>query len=179
LGLGIFEEEGRGKEVGDGGLGDGSCFGGEEDDRVGDAELVDGLAAGSAGLAGGRIEVGDGDGAYADVWAVEADGGGDGGLFGADGEAIGCIFDVAAGDDIAVGEQKRSSYAEVAVRSVGVVGDFGGALLEVGDLGLGEVAGWVGCGHDMSEAIGCCGVIASRRGLMIKATCPIRGMWTI
>jgi hypothetical protein len=152
LGLGISEEEGRGKEVGDGGLGDGSCFGGEEDDRVGGAELVDGLAAGSAGLAGGGVEVGDGDRPDADAWAVQADGGGDGGLLGADGEAIGGVFDVAAGDDIAVGEQKRSSYAEVAVGSVGVVGDFGGALLEVGDLGLGKWgrgAGWVGCGHEV------------------------------
>ena len=113
---------------------------------------MDGLAAGSAGLAGSGVEVGDGDGADVKGGTVEADGSGDGGLFGADGEAIGGVFDVAAGDDIAVGEQKRSSYAEVAVRSVGVVGGFGGALLEVGDLGLGkrgsgEVAGWVGCGH--------------------------------
>ena len=64
---------------------------------------MDGLAAGSAGLAGGVVEVGDGDGADADLGAVEADGGGDGGLFGADGEAVGGIFDVAAGDDVAVG----------------------------------------------------------------------------
>jgi hypothetical protein len=187
LGLGISEEEGRGKKIGDGGLGDGSCFGGEEDDGVGSAELVDGLAAGSAGLAGGGVEVGDRDGSDADAWAVQADCGGDGGLLGADGETIGGVFDVAAGDDIAVGEQKRSSYAEVAVRSVGVVGDFGGALLEVGDLGLGkrrrcEVVGWVGCGHVVRLPVSrgeCKSAGTNGRGLMIKATCPIRGMWTI
>ncbi len=67
-----WEEKGGGEEVGDGGLGDGAGFGGEEDDGVGGAELVDGLAAGSAGLAGGVVEVGDGDGADADVGAVES-----------------------------------------------------------------------------------------------------------
>ena len=143
---------------------------------------MDGLAAGSAGLAGGGVEVGDRDRPDADVWAVQADGGGDGSLLGADGEAIGRVFDVAAGDDVAVGEQKRSSYAEVAVGSVGVVGDFGGALLEVGDLGLGkrdrcEVAGWVGCGH-VVRLPGARGECKSHE-LMIKATRPIRGMWTI
>jgi hypothetical protein len=132
------EEEGCWKEVGDGGLSDGAGFGGKEDHRLGGAELVDGLAAGSAGLAGGGVEIGDGDGSDADGWAVEADGGGDGGLFGADGEAVGGVFDVAAGDD-GVGfvvEEERGADTEVAVRGVGVVGCFGGALLEGCDLGL-------------------------------------------
>jgi hypothetical protein len=112
---------------------------------------------------------------------VEADGGGDGGLLGADGEAVGGVFYVAAGDD-GVGfvvEQERGAYAEVAVGGVGVVGYFGGALLESGDLGLGErAAGRVG-GRHVSEATGCRWVMASRAGLMINVLCPIRGMWTI
>ena len=66
---------------------------------------------------------------------MEADGGGDGGLFGADGEAVGGVFDVAAGDDSAVGKQDSGADAEVAVGRVGVVGDGDGALLQVCGLG--------------------------------------------
>jgi len=115
-------------------LGDGAVFRGEEDDGVRCAELVDGLAAGSAGLTGGVVEVRDCDGADADCGAVEADGGGDGGLFGAGGEAVGGVFYVAAGDDGAVVEEDGGSDAEVAVGGVGVVRDGGGLLLEVSDL---------------------------------------------
>ena len=129
-----FKQEGCGEEVGHGGLGDGAVFGWEEDDGVGGAELVDGLAAGSAGLAGGVVEIGYGDGADADCGAVEADGGGDGRLLGAGGEAVGGVFDVAAGDDDAVVEEDGGSDAEVAVRGVGVVRDGSGVLLEVSDL---------------------------------------------
>lgn len=164
-GLGLWlrfcEEEGGGEEFGYGGLGEGAVFGGEEDDGVGGAELVDGLAAGSAGLAGRGVEVGDGDGADAEDGTVEADGGGDGGLFGADGEAVGGVFDVAAGDDGVGGvvEQEGCADAEAAVGGVGVVGGFGGALLEVGDKGLGErgvgeAAGGVCWRHDVSEGTG-------------------------
>jgi hypothetical protein len=182
----FVKNEGGGEKVGDGGLGDGAGFAGEEDEGVGGAELVDGLAAGSAGLAGGVVEVGDGDGADADGGAVEADGGGDGGLLGADGEAVRGVFYVAAGDD-GVGfvvEQERGADPEVAVGGVGVVGYFGGALLEIGDLGLSEwglgelAAGWVG-GRHVSEATGCRWVMASRGELMINVMCPIREMWTI
>ena len=136
----FVEEEGGGEKVGDGGLGDGAVGSGEEDDGVGGAELVDGLAAGSAGLAGGGVEVGDGDGADADAGAVEGDGGGDGGLLGAGGEAVGGVFDVAAGDDSTVCEQEGGADAEVAVGGVGVVGDGGGMLLQIGDLCGSEVA---------------------------------------
>ena len=133
---------------------DGAVFGGEEDDCVGGAELVDGLAAGSAGLAGGVVEVGDGDGADADGGAVETDGGGDGGLLGAGGEAVGGVFYVAAGDDGAVVEEDGGSDAEVAVRGIGVVCNGGGLLLEVSDLRWREIAGMVFGRHEF-EAIGC------------------------
>ena len=140
----LFEEEGCGEEVGDGGLVEGAVLLGEEDDGVGGAEFEDGLAAGSAGLAGGVVEVGDGDGADADGGAVEGDGGGDGGLLGAGGEAVGGVFDVAAGDDGAVCEQEGGADAEVAVGRVGVLGGGDGALLEVCDLVWGEGVGWRG-----------------------------------
>ena len=65
---------------------------------------------------------------------MEGDGGGDGGLLGAGGEAVGGVFDVAAGDDGAVCEEEGGADAEVAVGGVGVVGDGDGALLEVCDL---------------------------------------------
>jgi hypothetical protein len=148
------EEEGCGEEVGHRGAGDGAVFGGEVDYGFGGAELVDGLAACSAGLAGGGVEVGDGDGADADGGAVETDGGGDGGLLGAGGETVGGVFYVAAGDDGAVRKQDSGAYAEVAVGGVGMVGDGGGALLQIGDL-LRSEGGIGGRRHDVSEAIGC------------------------
>ncbi len=63
--------------------------------------------------------------------AVKADGGGDGRLFGADGEAVGGVFDIAAGDDGTVPKQDSSADTEVAVGGVGVVGYGDGALLQV------------------------------------------------
>jgi hypothetical protein len=159
MSLGVVEEEGGGEQVGDAGLRNGPCFAGEEDDGVRCAEFVDGLAAGSAGLAGGVVEVRDRDGADTDFGAVEADSGGDGGLFGADGEAVGGVFDIAAGDNSTVGQQDGRAYAEVAVGGVGVIGDGDGALLQVRGLGRterGELAGWAMVRrHDVSEAIGC------------------------
>ena len=62
---------------------------------------------------------------------MKADGGGDGVLLGAGGEAVGGVFDVAAGNDVAVGEEQSGADAEVAVGSVGVVRGGDGALLEV------------------------------------------------
>ena len=97
--LRVFEEECCGEQAGYGGLGNGSVFGREEDDGVRRAELVNGLAACSAGLAGSVVEIGDSDGADEDFGTAKADGGGDGGLFGANGKAVGGVFDVAAGDD--------------------------------------------------------------------------------
>ena len=130
-----------------------AVFGGEEDDCVDGAELVDGLAAGSAGLAGGVVEVGDGYGVDADGGAVLSDGGCDGGLLGAGGEAVGGVFYVAAGDDGAVVKKDGGTHAKVAIGCVGVVGDSTGLLLEVSDLRWCEVAGMVFGRHEF-EAIG-------------------------
>ncbi len=105
---------------------------------------MDGLAAGSTGLAGSVVEVGDCDGADANFRTVEGDGGGDGGLFGADGEAVRGVFDVATGDDRTVGEQDRGTDAEVAVGRVGVMGNGDGALLQVCGLGRVERGGVTG-----------------------------------
>jgi hypothetical protein len=99
------------------------------------------------------------------LWAAEADGGGDGSLLGADGESVGGVFDVAAGDDSTVREQDSGTDAEVAVRRVRVVGDGDGALLQVCGLRGRERVGvaerivirvLVGR-HDVSEATGCDG----------------------
>ncbi len=81
------------------------------------------------------VEVGDDDGSDVDGGAVLADGGGDSGLLGAGGEPVGGVFDVAAGEDGSVVEEKSRAYAEVAVGGVGMVCDCDGALVEVGDLG--------------------------------------------
>src|ERR1700733_4196429 len=113
--LRIGEAESCGEQFGDSGLNDGAFFAGEEDDSVRCAELVDGLAAGSAGLAGGVVEVCDGDGTDANLGGVEADSGGDSGLFGADGGGVGGVFDFAAGDDVAISQQDCGPHAEVAV----------------------------------------------------------------
>jgi len=105
---------------------------------------VDGLAAGPARLAGGVVEVSDCDGADTNFGAMEADGRSDGGLFGADGEAVGGVFYIAAGDDSTVGEQDGGADAEVAVGRVGVMGHGDGALLQVCDPGGVERGGMTG-----------------------------------
>jgi hypothetical protein len=95
---------------------------------------VDGLTAGSAGLGGGVVEVNDDHGADADVGSVKGDGRGDGGLLGAGGEAVGGVFYVATGNDVAVVEEESGADAEVAVGGVGVIGDGEGSLAEVFEL---------------------------------------------
>ena len=65
---------------------------------------------------------------------MHGDGAGDGGLLGAGGEAVGAVFDVAAGDDGAVGEQERGADAEVRVGRVGVLRGGGGEGAEGGFL---------------------------------------------
>lgn len=88
---------------------------------------------------------------------MEGDGGGDGGLLGAGGEAVGGVFDVAAGDDAAVLEEEGGADAEVAVRRVSVLRYGEGALVEVFDLCGGDTAGCCGLRHRV-EAIECdCG----------------------
>jgi hypothetical protein len=63
---------------------------------------------------------------------MEADGGGDRSLFGADRETVRSIFDVAAGNDSTVGKQNGGAHTEITVRSISVVGDGDGLLLQVG-----------------------------------------------
>ena len=61
------------------------------------------------------VQVGDGDRAKTNSRPVFSDGSCDGALFGATGQPVGTVFDVAAGDDGAIGKQQRRAYAEVAV----------------------------------------------------------------
>lgn len=100
------------------------------DEAVFFGEFCDGLAAGSAGLAGGLVEVLDGDGGDSDVRAEEGDGVGDGVLLGAGGEPEGGVFDVAASDGLAGGEENGCSDEEFAVGRVCVAGDVGGRGLQ-------------------------------------------------
>lgn len=146
------ELEGGRKEVGEGGFDEGSVGCGVKDAGIRCGELGDGLAAGAAGLGGGVVEVGDGDGLDAEVGAVQGDGGGDGVLLGAGGEAEGGVFDIAAGDDVAVTGEECRADEEVAVGGVGVLGCGKGALVEVRGLSCGVVRG---VGHGECEAIGC------------------------
>lgn len=67
----------------------------EEDLSVCGTEFMDGLATCAAGLTGGVVEVDDDDGTDTNRWAVESDCCRDGRLFGACGEAIGSILNVA------------------------------------------------------------------------------------
>ena len=70
-------------------------------------------------------------------------------------------------------EEDGGADAEVAVGGVGVVGDGDGALLQVCGLGGVERGGRVVVRrHDVSEAIGCGGAIASRVALMVKGRAP-------
>ena len=129
---------------------------------------MDGLAACSAGLARGVVEVSDGDSTDADLRAVQSDGGGDGVLFSAYGEAVGGVFYVAAGDDVAVGEEDGRADTEVAVWGVGMLSSGDGLALEVGGLGGVERSG-----RHQFEAIGWVGAIASGVALMVKGVRPI------
>jgi hypothetical protein len=128
--LGV-EKEGGGKQIAYLRLDNSAVQRGKGDYGVEGAELVDGLATGSAGLAGFAVEVGYGDGAYMDRGAMEAHGRGYSGLFGAGGETVGGIFDVAANHDGAIGEQKSGADAEFAIGRIGVMGNCIGASLQV------------------------------------------------
>ena len=133
------EAEGGGEQGGKRGGDRFAAGGGVKDCSFGGGELEDGLAAGSAGHAGSTVEVGDGDGAEAYGRAVKGDGGSNGSLLGARGKTVGGVFDVCANDDgsglaVVCVEQDRGADAEVTVWGVGIVGSFGGALVEGGNL---------------------------------------------
>ena len=132
------EGEGRGEEFGEGGGGGLGVGTGEDDEGGGWGEFGDGLAAGSAGLAGGVVEVGDDHGAKTDGGAELCYSARDRGLFSACGEAVGGVFDVAAGDDLSCFQQDGGSNEEAAVGSVGAVGGGGGQTGEHGELGGGD-----------------------------------------
>lgn len=119
-------------------------FCGKEDTAGGRGELRDGLTAGSAGLAcNGGVFIGDGNGNDADAWAALNDGACDGGLLCAGGEAVAGVFDVAAGDDVSVVQQKRCANVEVAVGCVGVFCGVGGLFAQAADAAFVEVCGFV------------------------------------
>ena len=102
----------------------------EKDDGFG-TELVNDLAARAAGRARYSAVIHYCNGANVQLWTVGRDGGKDRRTLGAIGHSVGGVFDVAAGDDSTVRKQDSGADAEVAVRSVGVMSDRKGALLQV------------------------------------------------
>ncbi len=122
---------------------EGSFFGaavcaGVEDEGGIVAKFGEGLAAGSAGHRSRAVEVRDGDGAEADARAMFCNGARDGSLFGATGEAVGAVFDVAAGDDGAIFKQEGRADAKFRIRGIGVLRGGHSEAAEVGALLRGE-----------------------------------------
>ena len=130
----VFKAKGVGEKLAERSFFGRAVLAGIEDEGMVAAELGEGLAAGAAGHRRRHIEVGDGDGAQTDARAVLGDGARDGTLLGATGEAVGAVFDVAAGDDRAVFEQQGRSDAEVRVGRVGVLGGGFGKRAELNAL---------------------------------------------
>ena len=124
---------------------------------------MDRLATCPAGLRGGVVEVDDDDGADADSGAAQGDGGSDGGLLGAGGEAIGCILDIAAGNDGTIFKKKSCANPEVAVGGICVLCGSRGAGAEIFYLRWGESRMCLVLRHGC-EAIGCNGTKASAPG---------------
>ena len=116
-----FEAKGFGEESTQGGFFGCIVLAGVEDEGRVVTEFGEGLAAGSAGHGHGSVEVGDGNGAEADGGAVLGDGSRNGSLLGTRGEAIGTVFDVAAGDDGSAFEENGGTDAEVRVGGVGML----------------------------------------------------------
>ncbi len=101
----------------------GSTFAGIKKNRVVITELGESLPAGTARHGGCVVEIGYGYGLQADAGAVLCNGACDSALLRATGKAVGAVFDIATGDDFAVGKQKRRADAEAAVRRVRMLGD--------------------------------------------------------
>ena len=96
---------------------------GEKDLCLRCAELMNGLAAGTTRRTGSMIQIDDDKGPDADGGSIKRDRRGNGGLLGADGEAIGCIFDIASSDGLSIVQQQGRSHTELAVWSIGVLRD--------------------------------------------------------
>src|SRR5208282_2190547 len=80
------------------------------------AEFVNYLPASSAGRTRDSVVVGDGDGANLDLGAQRGYRRENRGTFGAVGHAVRSVLDIAAGENLAVGEQDRRADAEVGIR---------------------------------------------------------------
>src|SRR5215472_5963855 len=106
----------------------------DQDDLDVAAELPQDLAAGAAGR-GQRVRVGS-DGDAAELTDAFADGLENGDALGADGEAVGRVFDVATGVDAAVGVFQGGAYLEFRVGGEGVGARGKGCLQELGAWGF-------------------------------------------
>ena len=88
------------------------------------------------------VQVGDGDRAKTNSRPVFSDGSCDGALFGATGQPVGTVFDVAAGNDRAIREKQGRADAELAVRGVGMPCSSGCKLAQVGFFLRFQIRGW-------------------------------------
>jgi hypothetical protein len=164
-----------GKQIAEGGLFECAVFAGVKDEDGVVAELGEGLAAGAAGHGSGVVEISYGNGTEANGGAVLGDGAGDGALFGAGGEAVGSVFDVAAGDDATVFEQQRCAYAEAGVRRVRVGGGLVGEVAEVVAFGGGEWSGLWQRRHGKSFRVD----LRGRRCKGAEVAGEVRGGWVL
>ena len=124
-----IEAEDTGKDFAEG-QGGWAVLGGEGDDGVRSDEFAHDLTASSAGRTGHAGAIGDSNGGNFGSGAALADGAKEGIAFGAAGEAVGDVFDIAARDDGAVVEEEGGADVEAGIRRVGVAGSILSRLAE-------------------------------------------------
>ena len=94
---------------------------GKDDWRVWEREFGQHLPAGSARGACRVVQVGDGDGLDTNFRAEAGDSSDQGGPLGANREPVADVFNICAGDDLAIGELEGGADAKVGIRRVGVL----------------------------------------------------------
>ena len=122
--------EGEGKDFGKGTLFE-TVVARKRDDCVGRGEFGEDLAAGSTGRTGGGVEICNRDGDDFVGWTTLGDGAEECGALGADRQAVGDVFDVAAGRDESIVEEQGCADAEAGVGCIGVFGGFPSGRLEL------------------------------------------------
>jgi len=102
-----------------------------EQQQIAAAKFRNHLPASAAGHAvgwgRGRRGIGTGDGNRIEAMVPGGNGGEDGNAFGTDGQAIGGIFDIAAGEELPAGPD-RSADVEAGIGTVGPAGSRAGCL---------------------------------------------------
>jgi hypothetical protein len=105
------------------------AFGGRKHDRsLGQDELGQHLAAGSAGRAGGFVAIDDGAGTDADLGAVLGDGAEQSRALGADGQPVTDVFHIGSGHNFAAHKLQRGADAKARVGGIGMQGHLAGSF---------------------------------------------------